>query len=105
MTIDWIRERVGSGTYLFSQHGDEERANDGLTIADVRQALLSGRVLEEYADTGRGESCLVVGFSDSGIPVHVVCGGRSDRLVVVTVYVPKPPRFKRPYERGVPSDA
>jgi len=25
--------------------------------------MLSGRILEEYPDTGRGESCLVVGFA------------------------------------------
>jgi len=59
-----------------------------------------GRILEKYKDTGRGESCLVAGFSNSGKPVHTVCGKRGDHLVFITVYVPKPPKFKAPYERG-----
>lgn len=98
--IKWIHERVAQAEYYFSRHGDQERQNDGLTIAEIEEALLTGRVLEQYKDTGRGESCLVVGFTDAGKPVHVVCGTRGDWLVVVTVYVPQPPKFKTPYERG-----
>lgn len=36
----------------------------------------------------------------SGKPVHVVCGSRGDSLVIITVYIPSPPKFKNPYERG-----
>jgi len=98
--INWIHERVTQIEYYFSRHGDQERQNDGLTIAEVEEALLSGRILEQYKDTGRGESCLVVGFTEAGKPVHIVCGTRGDWLVVVTVYIPQPPKFKTPYERG-----
>lgn len=49
---------------------------------------------------GRGESCLLVGFTDAGKPVHVVCGRLGIALVIVTVYIPTPPKFKNPYERG-----
>jgi hypothetical protein len=51
-------------------------------------------------DTGRGESCLVVGFTNRGKPVHIVCAGMGDYLVIVTLYIPMPPKFKNPYERG-----
>lgn len=98
--ITWIRERVRKNEYHFSKHGDQERQNDNLTIAEVEEALLAGRILEQYGDTGRGESCLVVGFTETGKPVHIVCGIRGDWLVIVTVYIPRPPKFKTPYERG-----
>ena len=81
-------------------HGDQERMNDNLTIADVEEAILAGRILENYPEDRRGESCLVVGFSNSGIPIHIVCGERNDQLVIINVYIPKPPKFKTPYERG-----
>jgi hypothetical protein len=42
----------------------------------------------------------VAGFTDGGKPVHVVCGRMDDWMVIVTVYVPTPPKFKNPYERG-----
>jgi len=98
--IDWIQERVKKGAYYFSKHGDQERQNDNLTVGDVEEALTTGRILEQYEDTGRGESCLVAGFTEEGKPVHAVCGMRGDWLAVITVYVPRPPRFKTPHERS-----
>lgn len=77
------------------------RQNDNLKISEVEEARFTGRILEQYEDTGRGESCLVVGFTDSGKPIHIVCEARRDWLVVVTVYIPSPPKFKIPYERGI----
>jgi hypothetical protein len=61
--IDWIQKRIRNNEYYFSKHGDQERQNDNLSIAEVEETILTGRVLEQYADTGRGESCLVAGFS------------------------------------------
>jgi len=69
-------------------------------VAEVEEALLTGRVLEQYEDTGRGESCLVVGFTENGKPLHMVCGEIEDQVVLITVYIPTPPKFKNPYERG-----
>ncbi|MFN3466174.1 MAG: DUF4258 domain-containing protein [Candidatus Brocadiales bacterium] len=99
MKIEWVLERVKKGEYYFSKHGDQERQKENLTISEIEEALLSGRVLEQYEDTGRGESCLVVGFTNSGKPIHIVCGRRGEHLSVITVYIPQPPKFKTPYER------
>lgn len=98
--LDWIREKVKQTEYYFSKHGDQARQDDNLVLIEVEESLLTGRILEQYPDTGRGESCLVAGFSDGGKPVHTVCGRRGDWLVIITVYIPTPPKFKSPYERG-----
>lgn len=97
---DWIKHCVEAGHYRYSRHADRERQNDGLSLNEVEQAISAGRILEQYSDTGRGESCLLAGFTDKGKPVHVVCGNMGDWLVLVTVYVPTEPKFKNPYERG-----
>ena len=97
---EWISDRIRADEYYFSRHGDQERQNENLTVTETTEALLSGIVLEQYVDTGRGESCLVAGFTRSGIPVHAVCGRRGEYLAIVTVYIPTPPKFKNPYERG-----
>ncbi len=96
----WIKEQARAGRFYFSRHGDEERQHDNLTVAEVEEALARGLILESYPDTGRGESCLVAGFTATGKPVHLVCGRRGDALVLITVYIPRPPKFKTPYERG-----
>lgn len=98
--IEWIKEKATSEEYYFSEHADEERKEENIKVIEVEQALTRGSILEQYEDTGRGESCLVVGFTDEGKPIHVVCGRRNGRIVIVTIYIPKPPKFKTPYERG-----
>lgn len=98
--IKWIQDRISKSEYYFSRHGDQERQNDQLTISEVEEVLLNGKILEQYKDTGRGESCLVVGFTNFGKPIHAVCGKMEGNLAIITVYIPTPPKFKNPYERG-----
>jgi hypothetical protein len=100
LQIEWIKECIRGPKYYYSKHGDIERQNDNLTIVEIEEALLQGSILEHYPDTGRGASCLMVGFTKKGKPVHIVCGRRGDSLVVITVYIPSAPKFKTPYERG-----
>jgi hypothetical protein len=102
IAIDWIKQAVHDDDYRYSRHGDQERQNDNLTLIQVAQAqaLHNGRILEQYTNTGRGISCLVAGFADNGTPIHVVCGCMVKTLVIITVYIPTPPKFKNPFERG-----
>jgi hypothetical protein len=100
LQIEWIKKCIRGPRYYYSKHGDIERQNDNLTFAEIEEALLQGSILEHYPDTGRGLSCLMVGFTKKGKPVHIVCGRRGDTLVVITVYIPSAPKFKTPYERG-----
>lgn len=99
MNIEQIKEKIRSNHYMYSYHAELERKADQLTFAQVELALLNSRILEQYADTGRGESCLVVGFADE-IPIHAVCGWRGEKIVLITVYIPRPPKFIDPWTRG-----
>ncbi|MFH1148421.1 MAG: DUF4258 domain-containing protein [Pseudomonadota bacterium] len=81
------------------QHSELRNLFRDRPFAQVEKALLSAEMLEEYPDTGRGESCLVVGFAEN-VPIHAVCGWRGDKVALITVYVPCRPRFLDPWNRG-----
>lgn len=101
MDIEWIREKVASGQYLWSLHADQERRNDNLEISDVALALTRGKILEEYPKNPRGAFCLVYG-SVGNTPVHVVCGrNKAEQLVIITVYVPTLPKWPTPTTRSI----
>lgn len=100
MDINAIKAKVRLSEYVYSQHAEIERRAEDLTFAQVEEALLSGAILEQYPDTGRGESCLIVGFAGA-IPIHTACGWRGERVALVTVYIPQPPKFIDPWTRGV----
>ncbi len=98
MNIDTIRTRVENGKWLISHHADQAAADEDISIAEIRSALLNGEILEYYPDTGRGESCLILGYAGNK-PIHVVCGWRKDAVVIITVYIPRPPKFVDPRTR------
>ena len=99
MDIERIQAKVMTDDYVYTSHADLERKADDLTLKQVETALLDGQILERYPDTGRGESCLVLGYADN-IPIHIVCGWRGDQVAVITVYIPGPPKFIDPKTRA-----
>jgi hypothetical protein len=103
MDIERIKALLRQDNYVYSLHADIERKADDLTFAQVEEALLNGTLLEDYSDTGRGESCLIVGHAGD-TAVHIVCGWKGDRMVIITVYIPQQPWFVDPWTRGVPDE-
>jgi len=101
MDIEKIKAQVRVNQYVYTHHAEIERRADELTFAQVEEALLNGEILEQYPDTGRGESCLVVGFAED-VPIHAVCGWRGEKVALITVYIPRPPKLLTPghEERG-----
>ncbi len=83
-----IKKFVQDRDYLFSEHADEERTKDRLTVVEIEEAILSGHVVEERLDDPRGESRLIAGKSVSGKLIHVVVGIRFERPIIVTNYLP-----------------
>ena len=99
MDIKEIKTKVYINRYTYTHHAEIERRADELTFAEVEEALLAGDILEQYPDTGRGESCLILGFTKD-TPIHIVCGWRGDKVAIITVYIPRLPKFIDPWTRG-----
>ncbi len=100
MELSEIKARIQAGHFRLSLHAETEAEADHLRIAQIVTAIQNGEILERYPDTGRGESCLIMGFADE-TPIHAVCGLRAGNVVIVTVYVPGPPKFSDPWTRKV----
>lgn len=100
MEFKWIKTQIENGNYYLSKHAELERQNDNIDLQEIEEAISYGRIIELYEDTGRGVSCLVAGFTSEGKPVHIVCGKRGNSLVIITVYIAGPPKFKNIFKRG-----
>ena len=85
-----IRSLVRRGRYRLSIHAERERDRDRIRMAELEEALQSSglEVVEDYPGDPRGHSHLVLGFSRSAQPIHVVCAIHEGFLVVITVYRP-----------------
>ncbi len=100
INIGWIKSQISNDDYILSQHANDERIDDKLSLTEVEEAISNGSILELYEGDSRGSSCLIVGFTDKGKPIHIVCGKNGKRLIIITVYIPTPPKFKNPFERS-----
>jgi hypothetical protein len=95
-----IRERVSRDDYEFSIHAEREREDEHILVAELEQCIASGELLEDYPDDPRGHSCLVVGFTQAGRAIHSVWGLLpDDRVRIITVYIPLPPKWIDPRTR------
>lgn len=84
-----------------SLYADEERISEGLLVSQLEFVLLQCEVIEQYSNDPRGESCLVLGYTNDNVPVHIVCGKKSMKnLFIITVYKPIMPKWVDPKNRN-----
>ena len=82
-----IRERVRTKNYEFTGHAEEEREDDDLSVADLRSAILTGRVVQTLTGDPRGSRYVVRGKAQDGREMEVVCRFlASGMLRILTVY-------------------
>ncbi len=93
--IAQIQDQVQQGRYWLTSHAERERESEKITIREIEEAFLShqAEVIESYPEDIRGRSCLVLGFTKSGNPLHVVYGLGAEELIVITVYRPDPEQW------------
>lgn len=100
--IEIAKEKALKGSFYLSHHAQIERGKEKIRIDDIVAAISKGKELEPYPDDPRGESCLIVGQGLDSRWIHVLCGNFYDRdLLIITAYIPRAPKWKDPFTRGV----
>ena len=80
-------------------HAHQEMVEEAIVLNDVLCALGHAIVIENYPDHKRGPCCLIYGQNEMGRDLHVVCTASLDLAIIITVYEPKPPKWKDPFTR------
>ena len=89
--IEAIREKVLADAFEFSQHAVDQIILRRISVQEIREAVGTGKVIEDYPDDKYGPSCLVLGFAANAKAIHVQCSYPYRPLVkIVTVYEPDP---------------
>lgn len=89
--IEAIQDKVATGVFEFSQHAVDQSILRHISVQEIIEAIAGGEVIEDYPNDKYGPSCLMMGFTRSGRPIHVQCSYPSRPLVkVITIYEPDP---------------
>ena len=93
--IEGIRDKIRERQYEFSKHATDQSIVRNISVAELEEAILgSSEVIEDYPHDKYGPSCLILGFTTRGRPVHVQCSYPSRPLVkIITLYQPDPERW------------
>lgn len=74
MTIlEAIQQAVQAGNYRFSQHARRRLSSRLIEVSEVEEAIASGEVIEDYPDDKYRPSCLALGHTRAGRPLHLQC--------------------------------
>jgi hypothetical protein len=89
-TLKLIREKVHQCEYVMTIHAEEELDNDGFSIYDVENGILTAKIVERQRDKDTAEwKYRLNGESFSGDEIEVVLKISSiGKLVIITVYEP-----------------
>jgi hypothetical protein len=89
--VEGIREKVAGGLFEFSQHALDQSILRHISVAELCEAITSCELLEDYPRDKYGPSCLLLGFTGAGRPIHVQCSDPSRPLIkIITLYEPDP---------------
>jgi len=90
--LDDIREKIGGRQYEFSKHAVDQSIVRNISVAEIQEAIAGpSEVIEDYPDDKYGPSCLILGYTKAGRPLHVQCSYPSRLLIkIVTLYEPDP---------------
>jgi hypothetical protein len=91
-----VQRLLKQGEYLISRHGYRELAADDILLNEVLAGIESAVVVEDYPDSRKEPSVLVLQHDRTGLPIHVMWGvpkisGKPAALV--TAYRPTAERW------------
>jgi hypothetical protein len=98
-TLAEIRAQLAAGQFEFSRHAFRRAIERNISEAEIRQAGRQARIIENYADDKYTPSCLLLGFSDAGRPLHLQVSRAAGLIRIITLYEPDPTEWYNNAER------
>jgi hypothetical protein len=89
--IEGIQAKLAAGAFEFTQHALDQSIRRHISVAELREAVSCGEEIEDYPNDKYGPSCLILGLTAAGRPLHVQCSYPSRPLIkIITLYEPDP---------------
>ncbi len=89
ITINDVRRLCSNNDIRWTNHALVRILQRRITQTGVKEALISGEIIEQYNDDYPYPSCLVLGHQSQSNQLHVVCGIGEDKLWIITAYRPE----------------
>ena len=90
-TLETVRRQLSQGEFEFSGHAFKRAVERNISEVEIKQAGAEARLIEDYPDDKYSPSNLLLGFTETGRPLHLqVSYADSDLVKIITLYEPDP---------------
>ncbi len=86
--IDNLRKYYAEDSVLISEHAAMRFRERGIKARDIRASINNGEIIEQYPEDFPYPSCLILGHSATGTPIHVVMSDNGSMGKIITAYYP-----------------
>jgi len=88
-TLEQILHQLQAGQFDFSRHAFKRAVERDISDAEILQAVQNARLIEDYPEDKYAPSCLLLGYTQAGRPLHIqVSFIDSDPVRIITLYQP-----------------
>ena len=89
--IDEIRKKIETEQFELSKHAVDQSIIRRISVQEIREISGDAELIEDYPEDKYGPSCLILGKTKEGRPLHIQCSYPSRPLIkVITIYEPDP---------------
>jgi len=89
--IEEIQRKFRAQEYEYALHAVDQSILRRITRREMEEAVACGEVIEDYSTDKYGPSCLILGTTAGGRPLHIQCTHPTrERVKIITVYEPDP---------------
>jgi hypothetical protein len=89
-SIEQVREQLAKGEFEFSHHAFIRAVERNISDVEICEAGSEAEVIEDYPDDKYSPSCLLLGFTEAGRPLHIHVSLFGSVLVkIITLYEPE----------------
>ncbi len=89
MTLNTIRQKLMQNHFEFSRHAFKRAVERNISDIEISQAAEVVEIIEDYPDDKHFPSCLLLGFTHGGRPLHIQASRADTEFVkIITLYEP-----------------
>ena len=93
-----IQDYFASEAVFVTEHAVDRFKQRGIYLRDVRAAVYSGDIIEQYPDDFPFPSCLICGVTRDNRTLHVVMSDEGSSSRIITAYYPDPTQWSSDFK-------
>lgn len=98
IVIEELQKYYQQDKVLMTQHSSERCRQRGIKKKDIRHAVMTGEIIENYPEDYPFPSCLIYGCSEDNKIIHLVMSDEGTGSRIITAYYPDEEKWEADFK-------